>query len=322
MTKARVTTLLDRFQGLVSRIPGYDGYRDKEKRRDEDKRVREASAAILVAVVDRLTQRNAALVAERKLTDVSRIERLIGQTRLLADRVRTATYGYGGIFSDRSVDGPVLDQLRQFDLSMQAELLGLEASAGKVAGGDETSLTAYETELGRLTTLFDARGQVIETARPTEDRNVLALLETETEPEPSPLFGIAVGETFSVLGDNFQVDATVSIADGDLGISLARVAEGDWFLGSTDGSIGSARLIEGEGQSGTTPGRPARIAIRSGKGEQEEVAGQYMLSNGGTEGLTLAFTIGTQTRTFAGQPVNDMDIERFGAAPAQDKGGS
>lgn len=318
--------MLERVQGLLSRVPGYDGYRAKENRRDEDKRIREASASILVAIIDRLTQRSAALAAERKLSHVSGIERLVGQTRLLADRVRTATYGYGGIFSDRSVDTYALDQLRQFDVSMQAELQALGTAADAIAGTAEPAadaLATYETELGRLTTLFDARGQVIETARPSQDQNVLALLETAPPPQPSPLVDIGLGETFSVLGDNFQVDATVTLRDGDLGMTLARVSEdGDWFLGATDPAIGSARLTEGEAAAAPTAStRPARMTIRSGKGEEDEVAGQYMLTHGG-DSVSLAFTIGTDTRSFTGQPVNELDIERFGTASAQNLGGS
>ncbi len=321
--------MLDRFQELLSRVPGYDGYRSKENRRDEDKRVREASADALVAIVNWLTQRNAELVSERNLTNVSRLERLVSQTRLLADRIRTATYGYGGIFTERSVDEFALDQLRQFDVAFQYEIASLEATTDAITSpGSQPNadvFAAFENELRRLTTLFDGRTRVIDTARPTQDQQVLDLLNTAPPPKPSPLFGIGIGETFSVLGDNFQVNATVTLTDGQLGMTLARVSgdrpgEGEWFLGSTDPEIGSARLNEtGTAERSGTQTRPVRATIRSSKGAQDEVAAQYVLTSGPDETVSLAYSIGTETRQFTGQLVNDIDIETYG--PAHSRGG-
>lgn len=320
----------ERIQGLLSRVPGYDGYRSKENRRDEDKRVREASADALVAIVNQLTQRNAALVAERNLTHVSRLERLISQTRLLADRIRTATYGYGGIFTERSVDEFVLDQLRQFDVTFQSELQSLGAAANAIASGAsqpaDEDFSRFETELRRLATLFDGRTQVIDTARPTQDQQVLDLLNTAAPPKPSPLHGIGIGEAFSVLGDNYLVDATVTLTDGGLGMTLARVSgdragEGEWFMGSTDPEIGSAHLKEvGGGDRSMLQARPARATIRSSKGAEDEVAAQYVLTSGPDDSVELTYSIGAETRHFTGQRVNDADIETFGAA--QNQGGS
>lgn len=322
--------LQDRIQGLLSRVPGYDGYRSKEDRRDEDKRVREASADSLGAVVDQLTQRNAALVAERNLIHVSRLERLVSKTRTLADRIRTASYGYGGIFTDRSVDEFALDQLRQFDVAFQTELESLGSTANAIASAAhqlaDDNLTAFETELGRLTTLFDGRTKVIDTARPTQDQRVLDLLNTAAPPEPSPLSGVGIGETFSVLGDNYLVDAIVTLTDGGLGITLARVSgdragNGEWFMGSTDPGIGSARLDEVTGgDPGSAQQHPVRVSVQSSKGVEDEVAGQYILVTGADDAVQLAYSVGAEIRRFTGHKVNDIDIETFGTAQSQ--GGS
>lgn len=320
----------ERIQGLLSRVPGYDGYRSKENRRDEDKRVREASAEALGAIVNQLTQRNAALVAERNLTHVSQLERLVSQTRLLADRIRNATYGYGGIFTDRSVDEFALDQLRQFDVAFQSELESLRVAANAIASAEsqpaDEDFARFETELGRLATLFDGRTQVIDTARPTQDQQVLDLLNTAPTPKPSPVYGIGVGETFSVLGDNYLVDATVTLTDGTLGMTLARVSgdragEGEWFLGSTDPEIGSAHLREvGEDNRGAVPTRLARATIRSSKGATDEVAAQYVFTKGSDDSIELRYSIGAENRHFTGRQVNDADIQVFGAVQTQ--GGS
>lgn len=330
LTNGRMNGLQERIQGLLTRVPGYDGYRSKENRRDEDKRVRDATADSLGSIVDQLTGKNAALVAERNLTHVSRLERLISQTRLLADRIRTATYGYGGIFTDRSVDDFALDQLRQFDVAFQSELASLGSTAAAMSSATpqpaDDDFASFETELARLSTLFDGRTQVIDTARPTQDQRVLDLLNTAATPKPSPLSGIGLGETFSVLGDNFLTDAIVTLADGDLSLTLARVSgdragEGEWFMGSSDPEIGSARLNElPVGDRKMDRSRPVRVTVQSSKGAEDEVAGQYILMPGTDDAVDLAYSVGAEIRQFTGHAVNDMDIETFGTAKSQ--GGS
>src|SRR5205807_2129346 len=66
----------------------------------------------------RLTDLQGELVRSHRLTDIGTIERLERSLRLFADRVRVATYGYGGLFSDRSIDERALDQLQAFDRAL------------------------------------------------------------------------------------------------------------------------------------------------------------------------------------------------------------
>ena len=110
---------MDRIKNLLHRVPGYTGYRDKENRRDEDKRIREAIANEITAQVDQLNQYNADLSAARELSHLSRMESLIGQVRLLdqaiyfkADRdfwVEAANAEAAELFSGKWVKGTTSD---------------------------------------------------------------------------------------------------------------------------------------------------------------------------------------------------------------------
>src|SRR5215212_5078911 len=91
-----------RVASLLNKIPGYSGYRNKESRRDEDRRLREELAREYGQIAQRLAE----------IGNVERVERAL---RRFTDRLRTATYGYGGLFSDRSIDERALDQLQAFD---------------------------------------------------------------------------------------------------------------------------------------------------------------------------------------------------------------
>src|SRR5688572_30291716 len=153
-----------RISKKLFEIPGYRGYRSLEDRRDDDRRVRDAIAGALGDTTESLTRLSARLAEERKLQQISGIERLVGTTRHLADRVRTASYGYGGLFSQQPVGAIALDQLKQFDVAFQNEVATLDEIAGRLGSSPEgplpVDISAYSVEIVRLNRLFDARTQV------------------------------------------------------------------------------------------------------------------------------------------------------------------
>lgn len=316
----------ERIGSALRRIPGYAGYRRKEDRRDDDKRIREAIADALAALVDSLSRRNAALVEARELSRISRIERLIGQVRLLGDRIRTAAYGYGGIFTENSVDDIVLDQIRQFDLAFQREIDELTKIVARISDTasppTDADLEALQGEISRLGLLVDARTQVVDTAKPHRDAEVLSLLETNPPPAPPPLLTVGLGDTFSVLGDNFRTDAIVTLIDGETRFQLARVGENEqgvprWFLASSSPEIPTALLLESDTSgSPALPMKSAAANVQSVKGKREEIAAQYAcVADGGTDGeITFRYVIGDESRLLTGRKVNDIDIELYGAA--------
>ena len=306
----------------LRRMPGYAGYRQKEDRRDDDKRIRDTIADELSALVDALSRRNAALVEARELSQISKIERLIGQIRLLGDRIRTATYGYGGIFTANAVDDLVLDQIRQFDVAFQREIDALSTIVARVSQTGsvpaEVDLDALQAEISRLALLVDARTQVVDTARPHQDAEVLSLLETNPPPAPSPLLNTGLGDTFSVLGDNYRTDAIVTLVDGDTRIQLSRVGENDqgagqWFLASSSPELPTAFLVEGQRPASQVVSmRAAAANVQSAKGKREGVSAQYPYAVDSE--ITFNYVIGDEVRHLAGSKVNDIDVEFYGAA--------
>lgn len=323
MDRLRKTGNLEsRITSLLHKVPGYSGYRDKEDRRDEDKRVREVIAADLQGNVDRLTQYNADLAAERELSSISRLESVVGQVRLLADRIRTASYGYGGIFTERSVDEAVLDQLRQFDITLQNEAEGVTEKVNTLVGSmppREDDVRALVEELGRIGTLFDARTQVVDEARPSRDAEVLDLLDTSEPAAPSPLLSVRRGEALSVLGDNYVANATISIATDQGPLNLIRVSEetdnASWLLGSGIEGVFSADLTEREGESaGYQTLQRGSATIDTEKGLEEGVAIQYAARVSGEGQMELTVVIGNSTRVYRGNEIRDMDVEVYGAA--------
>ncbi len=313
---------MERITNLLNRIPGYTGYRDKENRRDEDKRIRDAVASEVTAQVDRLNQYSAELSAEREFEHLSRVETLVGQIRMLGDRIRTASYGYGGIFTERSVDETALDQLRQFDKSLEREVASLGTALDRLTGTmppEADAVKALNDEVNRLGRLFDARTSVIDEGKPSRDEQVLALLEVNEEKVPSPLLSVKKNETLSVLGDNYIANATMHLATDEGSIHLVRVTEdvedATWLMGSDIAGVPSARLTE---SSTDTPGYQtmsrASATVDTENGRQEGIAARYAMRTGGSQDVELVIQIGDSARVYRGNEISDMDIEVYGAA--------
>lgn len=312
---------MERITNLLNRIPGYTGYRDKENRRDEDKRIREAVASEVTAQLDRMNQYSAELYAEREFEHLSRIESIIGQIRLLGDRIRTASYGYGGLFTERSVDERALDQLRQFDRSLDREVASLGTAMERLTGTmppDAGAVKALDDEVKRLGRIFDARTTVIDEGKPSRDDQVLALLEITQEKVPSPLLSVKKNETLSVLGDNYIANATIHLSTDEGSIYLVRVSEDQdgatWLMGSDIAGVPSARLTE---SSTSAPGYQtmsrASANVDTEKGRQEGIAARYALRTGGDQDVDLVIQIGDSARIYRGNEISDLDIEVYGA---------
>src|SRR5688572_1090798 len=95
---------LDRITDKLSSIPGYDAYRDKENRRETDRRIRDRISAELGSYAERIERIGTALADQREIAAVGQVDMAATSLRHAQNLVSTATYGYGGILSDRNVD--------------------------------------------------------------------------------------------------------------------------------------------------------------------------------------------------------------------------
>lgn len=319
--RSKIGDVEGRITNLLHEVPGYSGYRDKESRRDEDKRLRDAIALDVRNLVDTLTRYNSELAAERDFESLNRLEDVVNSLRLLGDRIRTASYGYGGIFADVDVNESALDQLRQFDLALERDVTNLEQELSTLTRSmppKDDDVRAFGNEIERLQTVFDGRSEVITNAQPTRDSRVLELLETPDQAPPSPLLMINRGDTFSVLGDNYLTDATIRVTADDGTIVLARVTGSDegatWFVASDISGVPTARTTESTGVSGGYQTMSRGVATVDGvNGRQENVPVYYSISTA-DESLELRVSIADQMRMFRGNAIRDIDIEVYGAA--------
>lgn len=164
---------------LLKGLPGIRGYVDKELRRDADKRVREAIAASL-------DQSRAALVAVQNnllkaggLALMDEVNEAAVALQTLADRIKTASYGYAGLFDPVRVKEAQLDALVRFDQALAREAGALHARVEALAAAIQqradfnVALEEFNRTVIHLNTLFGKRGQAIEVPTLLDDPTYL-----------------------------------------------------------------------------------------------------------------------------------------------------
>jgi hypothetical protein len=108
----------NKFEQLVSRLPGYSGYKAKEQRREADELLRLQVARRYEEQHRRLGSVQYNLSSQGRLDAMMSLERAGSKLQLLIDRLRSASYGYAGWFDAIKVDEEALDRLYDFDRAM------------------------------------------------------------------------------------------------------------------------------------------------------------------------------------------------------------
>jgi hypothetical protein len=145
--------LEDKIRELKNKIPGFS----LEARREADKELRMATAAAFVSQVSRLTRVQEQAMKEGDFDILESLDRIITRLQHLGDRIRTASYGYTGLFDDDKVDDEVLDRFYDFDLQIAN---GVEQVGDLIAqlGNREQRSEVLETLRMKIDDLHDAFG--------------------------------------------------------------------------------------------------------------------------------------------------------------------
>ena len=125
--KKRIESAYNKLEQMTKDVPGYKGYKEKEVRREADKLLRLQVARGFEEQRRRLNRVQVQLTNAGRLGALVRLDRALMRLQLLIDRLKTASYGYAGLFAAVKVKEAELDALYDYD----ASLLG---SVDKVKG--------------------------------------------------------------------------------------------------------------------------------------------------------------------------------------------
>ena len=147
-----VSGQVDPFKKLVSFIPGFNGYVERQNRRDADKLVRDTVARRFNELWKRTSNLQADMVSAGKIEYVDDMEKAALQLRTFIDKITTASRGYSGLFDAVKINEKELELLYNFDLAFfdLADQVGHGLDNVEASMGDDNALPAA---IRNLTTL-------------------------------------------------------------------------------------------------------------------------------------------------------------------------
>ena len=167
----KVKSQIDPFKKLVSFIPGFSGYIERQNRRDADKLLRETVARRFEEQWSRASTLQEEMVSNGLFTSVDDMEKAALALRTFIDKISTAARGYSGLFDAVKINEKELDAIYQFDAAffdlgdqVKSALDNVEASLG-----DEAALPAAIRNITTLARLavetFERRSEVVTGSR-------------------------------------------------------------------------------------------------------------------------------------------------------------
>jgi hypothetical protein len=153
-----VKSSLGGIEKLTSKIPGYKGYKEKEMRREADKLLRTQLAGKFDDQRKRIAGLQQQLISMAKIEYLDDLERAVMKLQLLIDRIRTASYGYAGMFDAVKVKEEQLDALYEFDNRMLDFVDEVAADADRVTSAVAAGEGIGEA-IGTLVTTADEANQ-------------------------------------------------------------------------------------------------------------------------------------------------------------------
>jgi hypothetical protein len=155
------------LERLLKGLPGIRGYVDKELRRDADKRLRTTIANQLEEQKKNLLDLQKKLLGSGGLAWLDDLDGAITKLQLLIDRVRTASYGYAGLFDAVRIGDEQLNALHRFDVALAGRVVVVE-NAVKALGAAisnreniQTLCTQLTDLVGELNTTFSKRHEAV-----------------------------------------------------------------------------------------------------------------------------------------------------------------
>ena len=108
----------DPIKKLISKIPGFQGYVERGDRRMSDKLLRETIANEYEAHYQRISGLQRDLISQGGLAYIDDLENAAIKLRQFIDRVRTASYGYAGLFDAIKIKEEELSNIYQYDATL------------------------------------------------------------------------------------------------------------------------------------------------------------------------------------------------------------
>lgn len=162
----KVTGDMDPFKQIMSKVPGFSGYMERQSRRDADKLIRETIFNRFRELEGRVSAVQKDFLKQGQIEYVDDLEAAAIKLRTFADKVRTASRGYSGLFDAVKINEAELARLYEYDAAMleladevSRAIDNVEASVG--TDGLPAAIRHLETTARLCLETFERREEVI-----------------------------------------------------------------------------------------------------------------------------------------------------------------
>lgn len=146
--RKRIEGAYNKLEEMAKDLPGYKGYKDKEVRRQADKLIRMKVARGFEEQRRRLNSIAMQLADAGRLRVLLTVDRSLMRLQFLIDRLKTASYGYAGLFDAIKVKEAELDALYEYDAALLDDVEKVRMLIDAVdAAEDDDQLTKAGNEL-------------------------------------------------------------------------------------------------------------------------------------------------------------------------------
>lgn len=128
----KVTSDMDPFKRIASKIPGFSGYVERQNRRVSDKLLREICADRFEEQWREVSRLQQGLIQAGQIEYVDDLEQAAIKLRTFADRIRRATYGYSGLFDAVQINEEELAEIYRYDAAMLEMVDEIARAVGNV----------------------------------------------------------------------------------------------------------------------------------------------------------------------------------------------
>jgi hypothetical protein len=325
----------------LDHIPGYGGYRDKERRRDSDRVIRDSLVLGYTQQANRMQALATQLADERKIMLIGLVDKPLTRLHTFIDRVNTASYGYAPLFQDAAVDDAALDQMAAFDQALADQQDELGKQIGELEAADPASddFKRIAGEIGKtvdgLSLRFDKRNEVIHGGKALVDANVLALLDKPGAAEQPAAYRMHQNEAVSHASVNYTVLGRITVNSTDGAWRLFQLTGGDnnqwlhapavttdpyfWLRRSDVAGAAGAQTVTVSGSTatytlaGSGKGTAEVIGRQGASGDRPVALEHYHYSVAGlaTDDELHVYVLGAETLALLGTRIDVADLEIY-----------
>ena len=163
---AKVSEVKDPFKKILSKIPGFGGYIERQARRDSDKLLRETIFSRFRELEGRVSALQRDFISQGEIQYVDDLEASAIKLRTFADRVRTASRGYSGLFDAVKIIEEELAKLYEYDAALLDKVDEVSRAIDNVQAavgtdGLPAAMRALETTSRQVVEAYDRRQEVV-----------------------------------------------------------------------------------------------------------------------------------------------------------------